>query len=68
MKFVTFGDSWPWGSELQEWQHPFGHWIAKELNYKFENRAWEAVLGGNYTSKCIGSKGAKNTKSSFDPY
>ena len=39
MKFVTFGDSWPWGSELQEWQHPFGHWIAKELNYKFENRA-----------------------------
>ena len=39
MKFVTFGDSWPFGAELQEGQHPFGYWIAKELHCKFENRA-----------------------------
>ena len=34
--FVTFGDSWPWGAELDANQNPFGYWIADDLGYEFE--------------------------------
>ena len=42
-KFVTFGDSWPWGAELDANQNPFGYWIAEELGYEFENCAEEGT-------------------------
>ena len=42
-KFVTFGDSWPWGAELDANQKPFGYWIAEELGYEFENCAEEGT-------------------------
>lgn len=42
-KFVTFGDSWPWGAELNANEHPFGYWIAEHCGYEFENCAEEGT-------------------------
>ena len=32
MKLVTFGDSWPYGSDLHPGEHPFGELLAQQLN------------------------------------
>ena len=42
-KLVTFGDSWPWGAELNATEKPFGFWIAEDLGYEFENCAEEGT-------------------------
>jgi hypothetical protein len=43
MPLVTFGDSWPYGSELAEGQHPYGHVLASLLQMPFTNCAVPAT-------------------------
>ena len=43
MNLVTFGDSWPWGAELQDDEKPYGYWIANELNLEFRNYSNEGT-------------------------
>jgi hypothetical protein len=34
---ICFGDSWAAGAELSKYQHPFVHWVARDLNERYVN-------------------------------
>lgn len=41
--FITFGDSWPAGAELQKDERVFGDLIAEKLGFNFHNYAVQAT-------------------------
>lgn len=48
-KVLCFGDSWAFGAELvqpQHKEHPFVHWVAKELNLPYKNYGEEGASLG----------------------
>ena len=37
MKIIAFGDSWAYGSELNEGEKPYPHWMAQQLGVEYSN-------------------------------
>lgn len=47
MKIIAFGDSWAYGSELNEGEKPYPHWMAQQLGVEYSNYGVEGFSLGN---------------------